>query len=266
MKAGSGRAGYLFGDTELAARRLELLARVYREPLVALVRDATAGRRPRLAVDFGCGIGRTTHQLADTLECRALGLDVSPGFVERARATATPSVRFAVHDVTRVPPPVEGADLLYARYLLTHLPEPEARVRAWLEWLAPGGLLLLEEPEWIETDVPALRRYLGWLAGALRAQGNELYLGPRLAGLDPGPRGRVRLSRVRRHRVDDRDAAALFAMNLPHWSADAGVQERVGAEPLRALAAELDALAAGPPGRSRIEWGLRQLAFERADS
>jgi hypothetical protein len=59
---------YLFGDGDAAARRLELLARLFDAPTRAFVRQAGAGRRG-LAFDLGCGPGFTTHLLADELEC-----------------------------------------------------------------------------------------------------------------------------------------------------------------------------------------------------
>ncbi|MCA1739805.1 MAG: class I SAM-dependent methyltransferase [Actinobacteria bacterium] len=46
------------------------------------------------------------------------------------------------------------ADLIHARLLLTHLPRPETAVEDWLTQLAPGGLLVLQEVERIETGHP----------------------------------------------------------------------------------------------------------------
>ena len=45
---------YLFGDTDLAARRLGVLAEVFGPSSRAFIRSAVAGK-PALAVDVGCG-------------------------------------------------------------------------------------------------------------------------------------------------------------------------------------------------------------------
>ena len=55
---------YLFGDSDIAARRLEVLAEVFAEPTRAFFLEAVP-KRPRLAVDLGCGPGYTTHLLRD---------------------------------------------------------------------------------------------------------------------------------------------------------------------------------------------------------
>ena len=142
---------YLFGDTDLAARRLEVLARVFREPTRAFLRDAVS-TAPAVAVDLGCGPGFTTRLLAETLACRqTVGLDSSQFFIDHASSITIPAVSFELHDVTALPLPVDPIDLLYSRFLLTHLPHPSELVTRWIGELRPGGLLLLEEPEWIET-------------------------------------------------------------------------------------------------------------------
>ena len=118
---------YLFGDTDLAARRLKVLADAFAASSRAFITDAVEPR-PRLAVDLGCGPGYTTHMLADALECeQAVGLDNSEQFIRMAAKTATNNVSFRLHDVTNVPFPAGPCDLIYARFLLDIIersPEP----------------------------------------------------------------------------------------------------------------------------------------------
>jgi SAM-dependent methyltransferase len=196
---------YLFGDTDLAADRLEFLAGVFREPTLAFLRDALPGCPSiDVALDLGCGPGFTTRLLAETLRCRrVVGLDSSSSFIEAARSTATPGVSFELHDVTALPLPVDvdAIDLIYSRLLLTHLPRPGELVARWIDELRPGGLLLLEEPEWIDTGVSAFSTYLDIVADMMRDQSNELYLGPILDQLDLRPHATRRLSRVETHAV-----------------------------------------------------------------
>src|SRR5262252_1634950 len=91
---------YTFGDNDLAAERLRLLAEAFapssRAFLARLAREPAA-----VAVDLGCGPGYTTALLASlTGAQRTVGLDASARFIERARAQAPcrPALAFAVHD------------------------------------------------------------------------------------------------------------------------------------------------------------------------
>ena len=91
---------YLLGDTYLAARRLKVLAEVYKESTRSFVLESVDDD-PHLLVDLGCGPGHTTHFLADILRCdRAVGLDNSEHFIELARKTETDLISFRLHDVT----------------------------------------------------------------------------------------------------------------------------------------------------------------------
>jgi trans-aconitate methyltransferase len=109
---------YLFGDNDVAARRLELLARIYAESTRAFLLDVANGSRFNLEIDLGCGPGFTTHLLADALRYEEIvGLDASQHFIDLAQATATDSVAFALHDVRFVPFPCKSADLIFSRLL-----------------------------------------------------------------------------------------------------------------------------------------------------
>lgn len=76
---------YLFGETDIAARRLKVLAEVYAVSTRAFLLGQVP-TRPRAAVDLGCGPGYTTHLLADVLQAeRTVGLDNSEPFIALAR-------------------------------------------------------------------------------------------------------------------------------------------------------------------------------------
>ncbi|WP_299529068.1 class I SAM-dependent methyltransferase [uncultured Streptomyces sp.] len=55
-------------------------------------------------------------------------------------------VRVLRHDVCTDDFPPGSFDLVHARYVVLHLPEPDRVVARLASWLAPGGTLLLEEP------------------------------------------------------------------------------------------------------------------------
>jgi trans-aconitate 2-methyltransferase len=254
---------YVFGDTDVAARRLDLLAEVWASPSTAFLRDDLPDR-PRLAVDLGCGPGHTTRLVASTTGARrTIGLDESKSFIARARAEAPEGVGFVRHDVMDLPFPTGRANLVYARFVLSHIPRPDRLVRAWMSQLQLGGVLALDEVQWIRTDDPALRRYLTMLAALFEARGSSLAAGPIADKFDGGPDGRKRTSVVRVHAVPIATAAELFSLNLAAWRHEPFVRDRHTHAYMDDLDAELRALADGSSDAT-ITWGMRQITFERA--
>ena len=259
--------GYAFGDSPPAARRLGLLADVFEPPSRGFL-ERCAGDRPGpvgLAVDLGCGPGHSTRLVASVVGARrTLGLDQSGSFVALAQAGAPPGVEYAVHDVTVVPFPCPPAGLIYGRFLLTHLPDPPAALAAWATQLAPGGLLLVDEVERIQTAQPALRGYLDTAAALLASRGHRLEVGAALHRLPDPPGLTRRHDQVAHLAPPAARAAELFAQNLAVWR-DSAVQARVasGAE-LDRLAGALAKVADGAAeGEGAIAWELRQLAWRR---
>jgi trans-aconitate 2-methyltransferase len=254
---------YVFGDTDAAARRLELVAESWASPSAAFLRDDVP-RRPRLALDLGCGPGHTTRLVASTTRARrTVGFDTSEDFIARARADAPEAVAFLNHDVMELPFPTGRANLVYARFVLSHIPRPDRIVRAWMTQLELGGVLAIDEVEWIRTDNPVFRRYLTMLAALLEARGSSLAAGPIADKFDGGPGGRKRTSVVRVHAVAGALAAELFALNFATWREEPFVRDSQSRADLDDLDTELRELAHGP-SRATISWGMRQITFERA--
>ena len=63
--------------------------------------------------------------------------------------------------------------------------------------LGCGGVLALDEVEWIRTDNAAFRRYLKLVGALLSVRGSTLVTGPIIERFDGGPHGRKRTSEVR---------------------------------------------------------------------
>ena len=157
--------GYAFGDTSLAARRLRVLAETFAEPSRVFMREAV-DRRLGKAADLGCGPGYTTHLLADTLSPHhTVGLDNSESFVGLAESTASETVSVRLHDITTGPFPSAPYDLLFGRFVLTHLPSPETVIILWVRQLNVHGLLLMEEVEDIDTSNFVFDSYINIQAG-----------------------------------------------------------------------------------------------------
>lgn len=252
---------YTYGDTELAAERLGLVARVF-EPTTRAFVERAVSSPPGLAYDLGCGPGLTTRLLHETTgSVRTVGLDRSGPFLERAGADAPDGVSFHAHDVRGAPFPEGPADLVYCRLLLSHLVDPPAVVARWATQLAPGGLLLLDELEAIEASDPAFRSYLDEVANpVVEAQGAELIVGPLLAAMSDPPGVERVADGVAPFTPPPAVSAQIFGMNL------AVLVDREEVAPAPVLAGDLAAVAEGRRDAAPVVWRMRQIALRRRAS
>ena len=127
--------------------RQQLLAEILNPP----TRDILSGL-PRIpgakVLDLGCGQGNTTRCLADTLDPDlCIGLEYDPALVDYAqtRPHNPPSVRFQQGDATQLPFPDASFDVVFCRYLLIHMADPERVVREMLRVVRPGGYAIAYE-------------------------------------------------------------------------------------------------------------------------
>jgi SAM-dependent methyltransferase len=250
---------YTFGDDDLAARRLDLLAQVYAPPTRALL-ARWAPPVVGLAVDLGCGPGHTTrlvHELTDAV--RTVGIERSPAYAASARSylADVPGAEVVEHDVTRSPLPVEGADLVFARFLLTHLSQPRRALEVWAEALAPGGRLVVQETARLVSRDPALGRYYELVAELQALHEQALDVGSQLPELAAA--AGLTVEHAGRRPVAQRPAemAALHVLNLRTWRHDplaGGFDD----DELDALDEALVAIARGGPAEP-VEQELGEL-------
>jgi len=187
-----------------------------------------------------------------------LGLDASPAFVAQAAGAGTARCCFAVADVTRSPLPGAPADLVYARFLLVHLPDPEATAARWVGDLRPGGLLVVEEPEAIDTTDPDFCRYLELATAVVADRGGDLYVGRRLAALGPPDGARTVVNREVPLAVTAGAAARIFSLNLGTWRHDPALAGVARPEETAALLSRLQARV-GDGSADVIRWHMRQV-------
>lgn len=220
---------YRFGDTDLAAARLEVLDAVFAPGTDALLAEVEGS--PRRVTDLGCGPGATTARLVARFPAATVtGLDASASFLATAR-TRTPGATFVAADVTR-PLPGPPADVVYARFLLAHLPAVAAAIRTWIAALAPGGALVLEETEGITTTDPWFRRYEALASARVGSAGANVYAGAEITAAIP-PAVTTVVDRVVALDLTAGQAAAMFWRNLATWG-DAAVADGLITEPDRA--------------------------------
>jgi trans-aconitate 2-methyltransferase len=256
---------YTFGDSSPARKRLDLLAELFAPGTDALL-DRWAPERPGVALDLGCGPGNTSLALARACRPdRLVAVDASPAMVAAtaARLAGVPGAEAVVADVTG-PLPGAPADLVHARYLVAHLPDPLRVVEGWVGQLRPGGRLLLDEIDHIDTTAEPFRRYLDTVTAMLAAHGTDLYAGAVLAGwCPPGASvvGEVALALPQPTAA----VARMFGLNLSEWRRGAWAAANLPAAELDDLAEALASLAAAGGDRvDEITWTHRQLAFSPA--
>jgi trans-aconitate 2-methyltransferase len=256
------RQQYLFGDSNIAAQRLKLLASVYQDSTREFLVDAAGRSHFELALDLGCGPGFTTRLIADSLRChRVIGLEASAGYVELARANAGERIAFVQHDVTAIPFPSGPANLIFSRFLLTHLRDPAAAVANWVTQLQPGGILLSEETEEVHSIDPTFARYLRIVEAMLAANCHHLYAGRLVAGLNLPAGLKTITSEHRRIAVRNCDAARMFTLNLGAWKDNEFVRTNYSCQSILELKSALAEISASESSARDIEWELRQAAW-----
>ena len=256
-------ADYAFGDTQLAANRLALLADVFAESSRAFMLESIDSR-PQMAADLGCGPGYTTHLAARTLNPRhTAGLDSSESFLTHAGTTATERVSFHLHDITKIPFPIVPSDVMFGRFLLTHLRDPEEMVSLWGSQLRVHGRLLMEEVEYVDTTDPIVTSYLDMQHAMLKEKGNSLYIGPQIHKIAKTSTMKRRTSNVQTLAIPADKAAAMFLMNFSVWRSNKFLQRNYGPEALDEVETHLRALTEDRDSKTPVEWGLRQVVMER---
>lgn len=140
-------------------------------------------------LEIGCGVGAQTVLLAGgSPEARILSVDRSFGSVREARAAARrhgcANVRFAVGDVFAAPWPEASFDHVFMCFVLEHLAEPLAALRALRAALKPGGTLTVIEGDhgsaFFHPDSAAARRAIQGLVDAQARSGGDALIGRRL--------------------------------------------------------------------------------------
>ena len=255
---------YTFGDTDLAAQRLRLLARVF-EPSSARLLGGLADAGGALGVDLGCGPGYTTKLVAEHVALeRVVGLDQSPRLLERAaRESASERVSFEQCDVSIAPFPIPRADFLYSRFLLTHLSDPAAVVHAWAGAALPNARLVLEETAYMRGEHPAFPRYYALVERMQAHYGQRMYIGQELARLSASPDWLVESVQIAPSQLPAQDMASLHFHNLQTWSSDAFAKANYDATELRDLGRELEQIANGELFAPPVSLGMGQAILRR---
>jgi SAM-dependent methyltransferase len=145
---------------------------------------ATANLRPgEVVVDLGCGGGLDVLLAAPKVgpTGKAIGIDMTPEMIERARANAAragvSNVEFRLGRIDRLPLPDASADCVISNCVINLAPDKRAVFREIFRVLKPGGRVAVSDialkkplPPEVSRDVMA---YVGCIAGAILVEDYE---------------------------------------------------------------------------------------------
>jgi SAM-dependent methyltransferase len=187
--AAGGSEVYVLVTGEAGAARLRLLHEVYGTSTEALL--AEVGLLPGMrAVDLGCGTGAASRWMAGRVGAggAVLGVDISEAQLEVARREAQrlgySQLQFVHADAYATGLPRAAFDVVYCRFLLCHLAQPEQALREMIALLKPGGALVCDDVDVssIFADPPSsvVDRMRDLMLAVGRSRGVDYTLGIRL--------------------------------------------------------------------------------------
>lgn len=241
----TAKSHYSFGDNRLAALRLEHLAAAFAASSRSFLQRAKPAR-VELALDLGSGLGATTALVREVTNApRVIGYERSQNFLGIAR-NRYPELTFRDIDILAPEYPDREADLIYSRFVLTHIHRPGEVLNTGVQHLRSGGRMVLEETAAWFSPVPAISRYYRLVEQLQAHHGQETLIGKRLEALAGGVAGARATSALEERTMPAAVMARLHSMNLGTWKTDPFMLEAHGLRALEDLEGELKAIAARP--------------------
>ncbi len=129
-------------DSWAEAGRGESMAKGHRPALTQAIATWGFETQHRVA-DIGCGNGWVCREMIKRGAGSAVGVDISPKMIERARAAVQEDDRFRFEVASAAQLPIESGSLhrLTSVEALYYVPDPQAALGEWARVCATGGLL-----------------------------------------------------------------------------------------------------------------------------
>jgi SAM-dependent methyltransferase len=170
---------------ELERKRLQYLGKLFDGPTISRLRRLEV--RPGWhCLDIGTGGGSVARALASLVapDGEVLATDVDDRFL----LGDEPHLEFRIHDITKDPLPENNFDLAHARGVFHSLHDREHALEAMIATTRPGGLVVIEDPDWAVFDLQPLPPAFATLHHAAQnayaaAEGYDKNLGARLPGM-----------------------------------------------------------------------------------
>ena len=251
---------YTYGTSEAAAGRLEEIAKFFNPLALQFIRHYSKGPI-NSATDLGCGPGFTTDMLSKATDCpHVFGMDKSDNFLKVA-ANRFKHCTFIEHDVTKSPFPVR-ADVIYVRFLLSHLKDAVELVNRWILELQDNGILFIEEVEDVTTEIKVFQKYLKINAGLIASQGSHLYVGTILA--NGVYNADVLCNECVTIPVANCQAAAWFLPNtITIWEQEQYILDNVTQAEREEVSTALSRIKESGDSRNESTWKIRRLVLKR---
>lgn len=252
---------YTFGDSSIAEVRLRRLAELFAPSSEELLRTVEPPSCKRI-LDAGCGLGLTTTLLARVFPAASsiTGLEASERFAAvAARQDADARVRIDCRDVTAVPLPGAPFDLIYARFLLTHLADPVTALRSWLGAASPCGRLVCEELAALTSGDPLVQRYYEIVAAMQAHYGQRFDIGRVLGALAAEAGWRVERFTTRRLTLDVARLLELHALNVRSWRTDPYIRAHCADDEIENITRRLDDASSGSADAPEVDYVVGQL-------
>lgn len=192
----AGSRSYALSVGKKDAKRLQAQHDFLREVSTAQLRRAGL-RKGQIVCDMGCGVGVMTEYLAEIVgpEGRVYACDNSPEQLEEAKERIE---KAGLHDrVTFLLCDACDAscftglqrkfDLVYARFFLMHVRDPQQAITIMQSLLKPGGVVVSAEPShrtmYFKPDAPVLREIIAKSIAFGKSIGADYNIGDRSSAL-----------------------------------------------------------------------------------
>jgi SAM-dependent methyltransferase len=190
IRSDSPRRYAIRGGNE-GKERLDVLARVLL-PTTTQLFDRVGLTEGMKCLDVGCGGGHVAILMARIVgpEGRVIGTDTDAEILalarEDAKAAKATNIEFQQHDAC-ASSWHNKFDVAYARFLLSHLNEPENCLAAMVETCVPGGRIVIEDTDFAASfcypPCAAYERYKELYQKLVERMDGDSNIGPRLPAL-----------------------------------------------------------------------------------
>ncbi len=173
---------YIISGSMAGAARLSVLSLAMAEATGSLLDRVGIPAGARI-LDVGCGGGDVTRELASRTSGQVVGLDLDEIKISMAAQDAPANASFHVGGYERAED-FGPFDVIYARFLLSHLTHPADAVAVFERALVPDGLLVVEDVEFsahlCEPSRASFRHFVQWYVASAHKRGTDPEIGPKL--------------------------------------------------------------------------------------
>lgn len=182
-------SGYALDNSWDRARRRLALLEHYLDPMTKRRMTALGVGQGWRCLEVAAGAGSVAAWLGEQVgpDGRVVATDINIQLLENL-----PQLNFEArqHDITVDAPIADDFDLVHARWLLHHLPDPELAIRQMLASLRPGGWLPLEEVDFFPVLTSTSATYVEFMkvltGNVVKPSGRDCFWARALPGLMAG--------------------------------------------------------------------------------